>query len=174
MLDTAYDEIRTKKAKGMLKPRPNQAGNHLYESFRPVEFISAKTSEASASDTEDEEAVQRRMTLERLHAEERAKSNQLLLGKYNKNQPESSDLNERTEADGGEDTKSSQVVPEAKIEAFLDEIEGETLGQMLGYLSSELESSDGFDSDEVRKRRSQQIDHVFSEITKVTQSAVDR
>ena len=54
----------------------------------------------------------------------------------------------------------------------LDEIEGETLGQMLEYLSSELDSSE--DSEVVRKRRSQQIDHVFCEITKVTQSAVDR
>ena len=68
--------------------------------------------------------------------------------------------------------KSDKVVPEAKIDAFLDEIEGETLGQMLQYLSSELDSSD--DSEAVRKRRSQQIDHVFTEITKVTQSAVDR
>ena len=43
---------------------------------------------------------------------------------------------------------------------------------MLEYLSSELDSSE--DSEVVRKRRSQQIDHVFCEITKVTQSAVDR
>ena len=32
--------------------------------------------------------------------------------------------------------------PEAKVDAFLDEIEGETLGQMLEYLSSELDSSE--------------------------------
>ena len=62
---------------------------------------------------------------------------------------------------GGED---GQIQPEAKVDAFLDEIEGETLGQMLEYLSSELDSSE--DSEVVRKRRSQQIDHVFCEITK--------
>ena len=61
----------------------------------------------------------------------------------------------------GED---GQIQPEAKVDAFLDEIEGETLGQMLEYLSSELDSSE--DSEVVRKRRSQQIDHVFCEITK--------
>ena len=30
---------------------------------------------------------------------------------------------------------------EAQIEAFLDQIEGETLGEMMNYLSSELEST---------------------------------
>ena len=45
----------------------------------------------------------------------------------------------RTEGDGGEDR---QIQPEAKVDAFLDEIEGETLGQMLEYLSSELDSSE--------------------------------
>ena len=73
------------------------------------------------------------------------------------------------QTNAGED---GQIQPEAKVDAFLDEIEGETLGQMLEYLSSELDSSE--DSEVVRKRRSQQIDHVFCEITKVTQSAVDR
>ena len=62
---------------------------------------------------------------------------------------------------GGED---GQIQPQAKVDAFLNEIEGETLGQMLEYLSSELDSSE--DSEVVRKRRSQQIDHVFCEITK--------
>lgn len=172
MLDTAYDEITMKKVQNKKGGRfPSQG--HLYESFRPVEFLSPKQLTPSASDTEDEETAQRRKTLERLHAEERGRANKLLLQKYDKDQESDSDLNttERSEGDGGED--KPKVVPEAKIDAFLDEIEGETLGQMLQYLSSELDSSDA-DSEVVRKRRSQQIDHVFSEITKVTQSAVDR
>ena len=63
---------------------------------------------------------------------------------------------------------------------FSDEIEGETLGQMLSYLSSELESSEDQDPNTTQpdsdrnKRRTEQIDHVFAEITKVTQAAVDR
>ena len=39
-------------------------------------------------------------------------------------------------------SESAGKPSEAKVEAFLDEIEGETLGQMLSYLSSELESSE--------------------------------
>ena len=129
----------------------------------------------SASEDEDEEAMQRRMTLERLHAEERGRANKLLLQSYDKsgNGNESDSDHEFPEEKRSEKlVKTSEKKPEAKIDAFLDEIEGETLGQMLQYLSSELDSSD--DSEAVRKRRSKQIDHVFTEITKVTQSAVDR
>lgn len=177
MLDTAYDEITMKKVQGNKKGGgryPGGNAGHLYESFRPVEFLSPKHLTPSASDTEDEETVQRRKTLERLHAEERGRANQLLLQKATPTasalEESDSDLNTTTNTDHGNDEKP---VPEAKIDAFLDEIEGETLGQMLQYLSSELDSSDA-DSEVVRKRRSQQIDHVFTEITKVTQSAVDR
>lgn len=180
MLDTAYDEILVRKAKD--KGRRYSPGNHqLYESFRPVEFLSSNSKSStlgtpSASDEEDEEAIQRRLTLERLHAEERGRANKLLLQNHDKSGEESDSevITERTLGDGGEDKKTptKEVRPEPKIDAFLDEIEGETLGQMLQYLSSELESSD--DSEAVRKRRSKQIDHVFTEITKVTQSAVDR
>ena len=51
---------------------------------------------------------------------------------------------------------------------------------MLSYLSSELESSEDQDPNTTQpdsdrnKRRTEQIDHVFAEITKVTQAAVDR
>ena len=62
---------------------------------------------------------------------------------------------------------------EHRVDAFMDEIEGETLGQMLSYLSSELESStDDRSSDDVVSR--QNVDHIFEEITRVTQSTVDR
>ena len=55
------------------------------------------------------------------------------------------------------------------VDAFMDEIEGETLGQMLNYLSSELESSA-----EEQIISKQNVDHIFEEISKVTQSTVDR
>ena len=62
---------------------------------------------------------------------------------------------------------------EAYVDAFMDEIEGETLGQMLNYLSSELESStDDRSTDEMLSK--QNVDKIFDEITKVTQSTVDR
>jgi len=60
---------------------------------------------------------------------------------------------------------------EAFVDAFMDEIEGETLGQMLNYLSSELESSTESNEEIMSK---QNVDHIFEEITKVTQSTVDR
>ena len=65
------------------------------------------------------------------------------------------------------------VDQEAYVDAFMDEIEGETLGQMLNYLSSELESSTEDRSiDEIVSK--QNVDKIFDEITKVTQSTVDR
>ena len=87
MLDTAYDEILVKKAKSR-RGQSTSSGNHLYESFRPVEYLSAKSSimgtSPSMSEDEDEEAVQRRLTLERLHAEERGRANRLLLQSHEK------------------------------------------------------------------------------------------
>ncbi len=97
MLDTAYNEICIKKARAKGN-RKSSSGNHLYESFRPVEFLSGShrttgggggstsAGSQSASDTEDEEALQRRMTLEKLHAEERGRANKLLLETYDKKQ----------------------------------------------------------------------------------------
>ena len=64
---------------------------------------------------------------------------------------------------------------ENRVDAFMDEIEGETLGQMLSYLSSELESStDERSSDADAAVSKQNVDHIFEEITRVTQSTVDR
>ena len=64
---------------------------------------------------------------------------------------------------------------EHRVDAFMDEIEGETLGQMLSYLSSELESStDERSSDADAAVSKQNVDHIFEEITRVTQSTVDR
>ena len=124
--------------------------------------------------------MQRRITLERLHAEERGRANQLLLQQF---ESQTKSESEEETATSTETKTQSQSEPteenkEAKIEAFLDEIEGETLGQMLHYLSSELESSEADiqPQSEIikRKKQSEQIDHVFTEITKVTQTAVDR
>ena len=64
---------------------------------------------------------------------------------------------------------------EHRVDAFMDEIEGETLGQMLSYLSSELEiSTDERSSDADAAVSKQNVDHIFEEITRVTQSTVDR
>ena len=100
--------------------------------------------------------MQRRITLERLHAEERGRANQLLLQKFEsqtKSESESEEGNMsasdmttsnekplfKPESSRSAEDSSAEPNKEAKIEAFLDEIEGETLGQMLHYLSSELE-----------------------------------
>merc|ERR550532_825692 len=77
--------------------------------------------------------------MERLHAEERGRANQLILQKIEVPEEEAEpdsipEYSARSESAGNPS--------EAKVEAFLDEIEGETLGQMLSYLSSELESSE--------------------------------
>lgn len=188
LLDTAYDDILAKKAAD--RDREVSMGTHqLFESFRPMDLLSPRRQMGSSSigtgtpasvisDEEEVEIMQRRATLERLHAEERGRGNQLILPKYKTDDDES----------GGSVDAYVQVpsvpVPEhpekeareAKVEAFLDEIEGETLGQMLNYLSSELETSEDTQATdaELSKRRSEQIDHVFAEITNVTQSAVDR
>ncbi len=76
--------------------------------------------------------------MERLHAEERGRANQLLLEQYSdkSDEPEVTEKPE-TEVQNGIENKD----PEQNVDAFLDEIEGETLGQMLNYLSSELETN---------------------------------
>ena len=111
--------------------------------------------------------------MERLHAEERGRANQLILQKIDI--PDEDTVPDSAPISRNESTGEPS---EAKVEAFLDEIEGETLGQMLSYLSSELESTDDPEQAEQsadrNKRRTEQIDHVFAEITKVTQAAVDR
>ena len=64
---------------------------------------------------------------------------------------------------------------EPRVDAVMDEIDGETLGQMLSYLSAELESStDERSSDADAAVSTQNVDHIFEEITRVTQSTVDR
>ena len=99
---------------------------------------------------------------------------------------------------------------EAQIEAFLDQIEGETLGEMMNYLSSELESTtfghfeaaaaalesttsggtDGNASENGEskktnatgevvtalptKKEKDEEEKIYSEITKLTRSTVDR
>ena len=96
--------------------------------------------------------MQRRITLERLHAEERGRANQLLLQKFESQTKSESEEENMSASDmttsnekplfkpeSSKSEDSSEPNKEAKIEAFLDEIEGETLGQMLHYLSSELE-----------------------------------
>lgn len=73
------------------------------------------------------------------------------------------------------------------INSFLDRLEGETLGRMLDYLSSELEHSatqvrarDMLDqaeaghSADTETQRQEEQEHIFAEIVKVTQSTVDR
>ena len=65
------------------------------------------------------------------------------------------------------------------INSFLDRLEGETLGKMLDYLSSQLtdsatqetardmlEKAEG-QPDEAESARQQEQDHIFSEIVKV-------
>ena len=128
----------------------------------------------SVSDDDiDEEALERKLAIERLHAEERGRANQLILQKIDI--PDEDTVPDSAPISRNESTGEPS---EAKVEAFLDEIEGETLGQMLSYLSSELESTDDPEQAEQsadrNKRRTEQIDHVFAEITKVTQAAVDR
>jgi hypothetical protein len=55
------------------------------------------------------------------------------------------------------------------MNSFVDLREGETLGQMLNYLSSEFESSA---EDQIISKQS--VHNIFEEISKVTQSTVDR
>jgi len=52
----------------------------------------------------------------------------------------------------------------ADVNAFMEEIEGEALGQMLSYLSSELEGS----STET-ENHGKAVDHIYEEIRKVLQ-----
>ena len=79
--------------------------------------------------------------------------------------------------------KDTRQAKEDFINAFLDRLEGETLGKMLDYLSCELTHSaitpkarDMMDtSGELQEHRKQEEqDHIFSEIVKVTQSTVDK
>ena len=79
--------------------------------------------------------------------------------------------------------KDNRQSKEDFINAFLDRLEGETLGKMLDYLSCELTHSamtpsarDMIDkNDEMQEHRKQEEqDHIFSEIVKVTQSTVDK
>ena len=79
--------------------------------------------------------------------------------------------------------KDSREAKEDFINAFLDRLEGETLGKMLDYLSSELTHSAITpkardimnESGELQEQRKQEEqDHIFSEIVKVTQSTVDK
>ena len=73
------------------------------------------------------------------------------------------------------------------INSFLDRLEGETLGRMLDYLSSELEQSatqvrardmldpaEAGDTADTETQRQEEQEHIFAEIVKVTQSTVDR
>ncbi len=83
--------------------------------------------------------------MERLHAEERGRANQLLLEQFSdkSDEPEVTEKPETEEQNGVEskDPDQSKLNLEQNVDAFLDEIEGETLGQMLNYLSSELETN---------------------------------
>ena len=70
---------------------------------------------------------------------------------------------------------------EDNINSFLDRLEGETLGRMLDYLSSELTHSavspqarDMVEAEGGEERRGKEQDHIFGEIVKVTQSCVDQ
>ena len=74
--------------------------------------------------------------------------------------------------------KDARQAKEDFINAFLDRLEGETLGKMLDYLSCELTHSaitpkaiDMMEhSGEVQEHRKQEEqDHIFSEIVKVGQ-----
>lgn len=69
---------------------------------------------------------------------------------------------------------------EGFINSFLERLEGETLGRMLDYLSSELAHSavspqarDMLEGG-AEEHRAKEQDHIFSEIVKVTQSTVDQ
>ena len=120
--------------------------------------------------------MQRRITLERLHAEERGRANQLLLQKYESQTKSESEEENLTASDmttsnekplfKPESSESSETQKEAKIEAFLDEIEGETLGQMLHYLSSELEPESSAEnegersSEAIAKRQQKQSEQI--------------
>ena len=56
----------------------SRASHALYESFRPLDLMSGPVSD---DELLDEEALERKMALERLHAEERGRANQLILQK---------------------------------------------------------------------------------------------
>ena len=129
--------------------------------------------------------MQRRITLERLHAEELGRANQLLLQKFESQTKSESEEENMSASDmttsnekplfkpeSSKSEDSSEPNKEAKIEAFLDEIEGETLGQMLHYLSSELEpessnpeNNEESQSSEIiakrQQKQSEQIGNVY-------------
>ena len=77
LLDTAYQDILVKKTKDQSRG-PSRASHALYESFRPLDLMSGPVSD---DELLDEEALERKMALERLHAEERGRANQLILQK---------------------------------------------------------------------------------------------
>ena len=60
---------------------------------------------------------------------------------------------------------------DAQIEAFLDQIEGETLGEMMNYLSAELQNSN---AREHHQYHEEEEDKIYDEMTKLTRSTVDR
>ena len=77
LLDTAYQDILVKKTKDQSRGH-SRASHALYESFRPLDLMSGPVSD---DELLDEEALERKMALERLHAEERGRANQLILQK---------------------------------------------------------------------------------------------
>ena len=68
----------------------------------------------------------------------------------------------------------STVSRDAQIEAFLDQIEGETLGEMMNYLSHELQQTRGDQSTSQRHLEVDEEDKIYDEMTKLTRSTVDR
>ena len=69
--------------------------------------------------------------------------------------------------------QDSSVSRDAQIEAFLDQIEGETLGEMMNYLSHELQQTRG-DQSSSRHLEEDEEDKIYDEMTKLTRSTVDR
>ena len=89
----------------------SRASHALYESFRPMDLMSGNVSEEDL----DEEALERKLALERLHAEERGRANQLILQKIEV--PEEEHHHHRSESISR--NESTGEPSEAKVDAFL-------------------------------------------------------
>ena len=88
----------------------SRASHALYESFRPMDLMSGNVSEEDL----DEEALERKLALERLHAEERGRANQLILQKIEVPEEEHHHRSESISRN-----ESTGAPSEAKVDAFL-------------------------------------------------------
>lgn len=177
LLDSAYDDIRKTCRDDFVEEVPASPNLHQEP---PTPAVSDEDREGEEDDA---------TTFMQKHAEKVLRatvSDQQKTGFSVSSDTEDSDLNgvgskQRRRRNNFDSVK---IVDEAEsrdsqIEAFLDQIEGETLGEMMNFLSAELESN-ACSSNKQEKLNtgltstSEEEDKIYDEMTKLTRSTVDR